>query len=157
MCVVRHYPFSFLTLQLATSLSRLQYSSVCATSRLKTGCHVEDLLFMSFIVAMFRLLFSPTSVLSFIRCTDWHSWPWRQQSADSDRQSRSHLSFPRFGLKKKKTNEADRRDMRFLPASSLTCIYSLMMSVKCSHECLKQKTSDQWGWWCCKVKCDSCM
>lgn len=36
---------------------------------------------------------------------------------------------------------------------SLTCIYSLMMSVKCSHECLKKKASDQRRWWWrwCKV------
>lgn len=26
---------------------------------------------------------------------------------------------------------------------SLTCIYSLMMSVKCSHECLKKQMRDQ--------------
>lgn len=47
-----------------------------------------------------------------------------------------------WGNKTTKTKPFD-RDLLLLPPSlSLTCIYSLMMSVKCSHECMKKKISD---------------
>lgn len=88
-----------------------------------------------------------------MHCTDWHSWLWWLQSADSDRQSCSQVWFPCFGgIKQQKQSRST--DLFLLPPSlALTCIYSLMMSVKCSHECMKKKISE-WWWWSCSVKSD---
>lgn len=58
-----------------------------------------------------------------------------------------------WGNKTTKTKPFDRDLLLLPPFLSLTCIYSLMMSVKCSHECLKKKVSE-WWWWSYSVKSD---